>query len=436
MFTENDVSYSDDQFSFTDVTIEPKPVGGRVPFWYCGGTPRSARLAVEFCDGWMPGRIGMDTLAKRIADIDQRSADAGRTRPTIAVIPPTSIEATREEALKHVNIPGLLAWANKAKFAVKPPSGSFDTVDDLTGQLIVGDPDQAVEEIGKFAALGVEHLVFDFRFKFDEWYDQIELLGGEVLPEAPRLTRCSPTASAGEVLRPRPLPEHSVEVIHGLGIVPPRGGRRSDRQTDLAGADRGADTLVDWIGIIDELDQQAYLERYSAVLMDRIGPFKLRADLDISVSDVVEGERLRVRASGEDRQVSSRIEIDVVLTVSENGGGPVTVVVDGSYQVTGKVATMGSGMIRQKATKVLDEFVDRAGDPARERSDAAVLPARARSTETVRGARADRRGPGSYLGWHRVAAGDAGRPPATATSWWTSSASPGSGGSPSMARNW
>ena len=30
---------------------------------------------------------------------------------------------SRRGALKHVNIPGLLAWANKAKFAVKPPSG-------------------------------------------------------------------------------------------------------------------------------------------------------------------------------------------------------------------------------------------------------------------------------------------------------------------------
>ncbi|MDT4915266.1 MAG: hypothetical protein QOC66_4394, partial [Pseudonocardiales bacterium] len=111
------------------------------------------------------------------------SEAAGRTRPTIAVIPPTSIERTREEALEHVNIPGLLAWANKAKFAVKPPSGSFETVDDLEGQLIAGDPDEAVAECKKFEALGVEHLVFDFRFKFDKWYDQIELLGSEVLPK-------------------------------------------------------------------------------------------------------------------------------------------------------------------------------------------------------------------------------------------------------------
>ncbi len=114
--------------------------------------------------------------------IEQRSQEAGRSRPTIAVIPPTLIEKTREEALKDVNIPGLLAWANKAKFAVKPPSGQFETADDLEGQLIAGDVDNAVEECRKFEAAGVEHLVFDFRFKFDKWFEQIELIGEEVLP--------------------------------------------------------------------------------------------------------------------------------------------------------------------------------------------------------------------------------------------------------------
>ncbi len=179
----NDVSYADGCFTFNGVTIEPKPVGGPVPFWYCGATPRSARLAVEFCDGWMPGRISLATLAKRIEAIRAMEQDQGKDPITIAVIPPTSIEESREEALKHVNIPGLLAWANKAKFAVKPPSGSYQTVEDLEGQLIVGNPAEAVEEIRKFERLGVEHLVFDFRFKFDRWFDQIELLGAEVLPK-------------------------------------------------------------------------------------------------------------------------------------------------------------------------------------------------------------------------------------------------------------
>lgn len=182
VFTENDVDFSDANFHFTDVTIEPKPVGGRIPFWYCGATPRSARLAVEFCDGWMPGRISLATMAKRIDTMRSLADEQGKTMPTVAVIPPTSIEETREEALKYVNIPGLLAWANKAKFAVKPPSGTFETVEDLEGQLIVGSPEEAVAEVKKFEAIGTEHLVFDFRFKFDRYFDQIKLLGTEVLP--------------------------------------------------------------------------------------------------------------------------------------------------------------------------------------------------------------------------------------------------------------
>ena len=181
VFTENNVDYSDANFTFNDVTIEPKPAGGRIPFWYCGATPRSARLAVEFCDGWMPGRISMATLDKRVRTMRELSSEAGKPMPTVAVIPPTSVERTREEAIKHVNIPGLLAWANKAKYAVKPPSGRFETVDDLSGQLIVGTPDDAVSELHRFAEVGAEHLVFDLRFKFDRWFDQIELLGKEVI---------------------------------------------------------------------------------------------------------------------------------------------------------------------------------------------------------------------------------------------------------------
>jgi alkanesulfonate monooxygenase SsuD/methylene tetrahydromethanopterin reductase-like flavin-dependent oxidoreductase (luciferase family) len=130
----------------------------------------------------MPGRISLRTMARRIETMDQLAAEQGKKRPTVAVIPPTSIESTRQKALEHVNIPGLLAWANKAKFTVKPPSGRFETVEDLEGQLIAGNPEEAVAECRKFEALGVEHLVFDFRFKFDQWYEQIELLGTEVLP--------------------------------------------------------------------------------------------------------------------------------------------------------------------------------------------------------------------------------------------------------------
>jgi alkanesulfonate monooxygenase SsuD/methylene tetrahydromethanopterin reductase-like flavin-dependent oxidoreductase (luciferase family) len=182
VWEENGVDYKDDFYSFEDVTIEPKPVGGPVPFWYCGNTPASARRAVEYCEGWMPGRISLATFRARVDKMRELSAEAGRKMPTVAVIPPTSVEATREEALRDVNVDGLLTWANNARFWVKPPSGRFETWEDLEGTLIAGSPDDVVEECRKFEAAGCEHLVFDFRFKFDRFFEQIELLGREVLP--------------------------------------------------------------------------------------------------------------------------------------------------------------------------------------------------------------------------------------------------------------
>jgi len=183
VMTENEVTYEDEHVRFERVTIEPKPLGGPIPLWHCGNTPRSARVAVELFDGWMPGRIGMRTLERRVRTIEELSAEAGRARPALGVMPPTSVGHAREEALAHVNVPGLLAWANKARFAVRPPSGRYETIADLEGQLVAGTPDDVVAECRKFEALGLDQLVFDLRFRFDRWIEQVERLGTDVLPK-------------------------------------------------------------------------------------------------------------------------------------------------------------------------------------------------------------------------------------------------------------
>jgi alkanesulfonate monooxygenase SsuD/methylene tetrahydromethanopterin reductase-like flavin-dependent oxidoreductase (luciferase family) len=183
VFNEANVSYEDDYYSFKNVDVEPKPTGP-IPYWYCGATPASARFAVEYCDGWMPGRTTLKTVAKRVEVMTKMSAEAGRDMPTVAIIPPTSIARTHEEAFDGLNIDGLLRWANeRGKWWVKPPSGKFETAEDIEGSLIAGTPDEVVEEVKKFAAVGVEHLVFDLRLRYDRWFDGIELLGNQVLPK-------------------------------------------------------------------------------------------------------------------------------------------------------------------------------------------------------------------------------------------------------------
>lgn len=114
--------------------------------------------------------------------------------------------------------------------------------------------------------------------------------------------------------------------------------------------------LSSWVSIVHDTEELAHLERYKAVLQDRVGPFSLRADLAIDV-EVPEPERLiKVRAEGEDRQVGSRIAVEATLSLEPGTGAGTRVLVQGRYQVTGRAASMGSGVIKKKADKILQEF--------------------------------------------------------------------------------
>lgn len=113
--------------------------------------------------------------------------------------------------------------------------------------------------------------------------------------------------------------------------------------------------LVTWVSVLSEAQEQERLARYSAVLADRLGMFRLRADLDIEVSEVDEERSITVSARGEDRQVASRISVDAVLGLEPIGEGT-TIHVEGTYEVAGKVATMGASTIRKKADRILEEF--------------------------------------------------------------------------------
>lgn len=117
--------------------------------------------------------------------------------------------------------------------------------------------------------------------------------------------------------------------------------------------------LVEWMSILEDAREIEPLARYTAVLLDRLGPFKLRADLDIVLSDVEVERHVAVRAEGEDRQVGSRLVVDATVDLTPSPAGTL-VRIAGVYEVTGRVAAMGSGTITKKADKILDEFFTRA----------------------------------------------------------------------------
>jgi len=119
--------------------------------------------------------------------------------------------------------------------------------------------------------------------------------------------------------------------------------------------------VAGWVTVAGEVSEIEPLARYATVLMDKVGPFKLKADLDIKVPEVAAPRRIRITAAGEDRQVASRIAIDATLEIKDAGPGGAGVDVSGSYSVTGRVASMASSQVKRKAEKILEEFFTQAG---------------------------------------------------------------------------
>jgi carbon monoxide dehydrogenase subunit G len=125
------------------------------------------------------------------------------------------------------------------------------------------------------------------------------------------------------------------------------------------------DALVDvhrvgsWLSIVREVRDLDPPRHYRALLEDRLGPFAMRADLDLTV-ETHAGRRLLVSAAGEDRQVASRIAATIELAIESEGAGT-SLAVTGRYEVTGRVATLGAGAIRKKGDRILHEFFENVG---------------------------------------------------------------------------
>ncbi len=181
LWTGESVEWHSATYDFSDVDLKPQPVHP-VPVWWGGATPASVRLAVDFCDGWLPGRITFPTYEVRVAKARELAAEQGKPMIMVGAVPVTSIGDTRDEAIGHMNVPGLIKNANAQKFWLKPEGGEFTTFDELDGSVLAGTPDDVVRGVQRYQEIGADLLIIDFRMRFPDWLQQIERFAREVLP--------------------------------------------------------------------------------------------------------------------------------------------------------------------------------------------------------------------------------------------------------------
>lgn len=180
IWSGQEVSHKGTYYEFSDAEIHPTPFGKDLPIWYSGTSPASVRRAVEYCDGWIPGRMPRRDFAKRVQRLRELAEKHDKPVPPTGVIPYVSPGRDLAAATEAFDLEDLLAEARK-RYPM-PDGGSISGLDDLDGAIIAGSPQKIIEEVMAYHKVGCSHFVFDLRLRFDDWDECIQMIGEEVLP--------------------------------------------------------------------------------------------------------------------------------------------------------------------------------------------------------------------------------------------------------------
>jgi alkanesulfonate monooxygenase SsuD/methylene tetrahydromethanopterin reductase-like flavin-dependent oxidoreductase (luciferase family) len=172
------VNHDGQFYRFDKVSIRPQPDGGTLPIWYSGSSRAAVRRAVANCDGWVPGALPRGLMVERIELMSDLVGKADRELLTIGCMPIVSLAPTVEKAVASIGLDRLIDQANQRY----RPTDPYRSLEDLDGSVIAGPPDRIVEEVLRFHEVGVSHIVFDLRLRFDDWEQHTELLAAKVLP--------------------------------------------------------------------------------------------------------------------------------------------------------------------------------------------------------------------------------------------------------------
>jgi uncharacterized protein len=96
-------------------------------------------------------------------------------------------------------------------------------------------------------------------------------------------------------------------------------------------------------------------KRYSATMVEKVGPFKVEFPTTIEVLEREELSRIKAQASGADNKIGSRMKLDLEVKLHEDNDMTLLQFVAG-VDILGKLAALGHGIIKRKADQVLEEF--------------------------------------------------------------------------------
>jgi hypothetical protein len=98
-------------------------------------------------------------------------------------------------------------------------------------------------------------------------------------------------------------------------------------------------------------------KRYSAVVGERVGPFKVEFPLSIEILESRAPEYLKARAGGKDTKVDGLVKVELDLHLVEADGGT-EMRLSTDVAILGKLGTLGHSVVVRKGDEVVAKFAE------------------------------------------------------------------------------
>jgi carbon monoxide dehydrogenase subunit G len=109
---------------------------------------------------------------------------------------------------------------------------------------------------------------------------------------------------------------------------------------------------------LEKIEEHEKLKRYSAVMKQKIGPFKLEVPAEITVEEHQEPDFVRARAFGKDKFTGTTMDVVLNVRLAPHGEGS-RLDIEATLQVAGRLASLGYSVIKKKAEENFTEFENR-----------------------------------------------------------------------------
>lgn len=106
----------------------------------------------------------------------------------------------------------------------------------------------------------------------------------------------------------------------------------------------------------EQIVEVGRLESYTAVMKQKIGPFRLEVPAEIVVEEHVEPNHIRARAFGRDKLTGTTLNVVFNVGIVPDAAAGSRLDVNATLQVAGRLASLGHSIIKKRAEENFAQF--------------------------------------------------------------------------------